>query len=197
MILFSSAIGPIPVSVIMSERHSSTLGITENPIETGAKITDHAYVEPKRLTLEFADANAAGTYNTLVRFQESRVPFVAVSGLYVYQDMLIKSLDAERDARTSRILSGKVELQQVLIVSTAYTSTEGEAGSQTGTSANNSKKANPGGKKSTSAARPTTERATDSVTKDRAAGTTMRGDASPTTVPPTENRSIASRLLGA
>src|SRR5690606_6989980 len=83
MILFSGAIGPVPVSVILKEDHKSSLGITENPIETGAKVTDHSYVEPKRLSLDFADENAAATYNALVRFQESRVPFVAVSGLYV------------------------------------------------------------------------------------------------------------------
>lgn len=190
MILFSGAIGPIPISVILSERHNSSLGITENPIETGAKITDHAYVEPKRLTLEFADGNAAATYNALVRFQESRVPFVAVSGLFVYQDMLIKNLIAERDYRTSRILSGKAELQQVLIVSTAYTATEGESPSPL-----NNKKAEPGGKKSTGAARPTPERANGDVTKDRASGTTMRGDAPAKTIPPAENRSIASRMI--
>lgn len=195
MILFSGAIGPIPVSVVMTERHTSSLGITENPIESGAKITDHAYIEPKRLTLEFADANAAATYSTLVRFQESRVPFTCVSGLFVYQNMLIKSLDAHRDADTSRILDGKVELQEVLIVSTAYTSTEGDSNSSNSSNSGKSKKGEPGGKKSTKSARPTKERATDSVTKDKASGTTMRGDASPTTTTPTENKSIASRMF--
>lgn len=189
MILFSKTIGPIPVSVIVKENHRSSLGITENPIETGAKITDHAYVEPKRLELEFADANAAATYNALVRFQEARVPFTVVSGLYVYTNMLIKGLSADRDHKTANVLSGKVELQEAIIVSTAYTTSEGE------TSSSAQSKGKPGGKKSTQAARPTSERAGDAATADRASGTVTRGDTPAKTVAPSEHRSIVSRWL--
>lgn len=188
MILFSGLIGPIPVSAVLKEGHRSTLGITENPIETGAKVTDHAYVEPKRLTLDFADANAAATYNALVRFQESRVPFVCVSGLFVYTNMLIKSLSAERDSSMSRILKGSAELQEIVIVSTAYTASEGEANSP-------QSQGKAGGAKSTQSARPTTERAGGPVTADRAAGTTMRGDAPEVSVPPAQNESILSGLF--
>jgi len=188
MILFSGLIGPIPVSVVMREEHDASLGITENPIETGAKVTDHAYVEPKKLTLEFADGNAAATYNALVRFQEARVPFVCVSGLFIYRNMLIKSLHASRDARTSKILDGRVELQEVIIVSTAYTSTEATANDPQSTGA-------PGGAQSTQSARPTPERAGDPVTADRASGTVMRGDAGTTTPTPAENRSVLSGMF--
>lgn len=188
MILFSGLIGPVPVSVIMKEDHLSTLGITENPIETGAKITDHSYVEPKKLTLDFADANAAATYNALVRFQESRTPFICVSGLYLYQNMLIKSLSAQRDRQTSRILSGKAELQEIIIVSTAYTASEGEANAP-------QSQGNAGGANSTQSARPTSEIAGDGVTSDRASGTVMRGDSPERTVPEVKNQSILSGLI--
>lgn len=194
-ILFSGAIGPIPVSVIMRERHNSELGITEEPIETGAKVTDHAYVEPKKLTLEFGDANAVATFNALQRFQESRQPFSVVTGLTVYRNMLIKALMVERDATYSRVLNGRAELQEIIIVSTAYTTTEGEGSSgrrQTG----GQNKAQPGGKNSTRSARPTPERASDAVTKDRTSGTVMRGDAQERVVPANENRSLLSRIVG-
>lgn len=188
-IIFSSLIGPIPVSVIMRENHRSSLGITEIPIETGANITDHAYVNPKSLTLEFADGNAAATYNALVRFQESRVPFVIVSGLFVYTNMLIKSLEASRDADTSKILDGRADLQEIIIVSTAYTSTEGSANDPQSSG-------RPGGADSTQSARPTSERAGTPVTADRAAGTTMRGDAGTITPPAAENKSILAGMFG-
>jgi len=174
-ILFSGAIGPIPVSVVLTESHQSTLGITENPIETGAKITDHAYVEPKRLTLEFADANAALTYNTLVRFQESRVPFSIVSGLYVYTNMLIKALKADRDDSFSRILKGSAELQEVIIVETAYASAD-----QNSQPSDNGK---PGGTKSSKSAAPSKGRAGDAATKNRVSGSVQRGDAPAKTAP--------------
>lgn len=188
-ILFSGLIGPIPVSVIIRETHRSSLGITENPIESGANVTDHAYVNPKSLTLEFADANAAATYNALVRFQESRVPFVIVSGLFIYTNMLIKDLSATRDAGTSRILDGRAELQEIIIVSTAYTATEGSANDA-------QSQGRPGGANSTQSARPTPERAGDAVTADRAAGTTMRGDAGTITPPANENKSVLAGMFG-
>lgn len=186
-ILFNHLIGPVAVSVVMRETHYSALGITELPIETGAKITDHAYVEPKKITLEFADANAAATYNALVRFQETRTPFVMVSGLYVYKNMLIRSLSADRDAQFSRVLTGKVELQEVIIVATAQASAEGEGADGKG--------GKPGGEKSTKSASPTKERAGDAATADRASGTTMRGDAPSNTVPASQNKSLLTRMM--
>lgn len=174
-ILFSGAIGPIPVSVVLSEAHESTLGITENPIETGAKITDHAYVEPKRLTLDFADANAALTYNALVRFQESRVPFTVVTGLYVYSNMLIRSLKAERDDTFSRILKGSADIQEVIIVETAYASADQDSEA--------TDSGQPGGTKSTRSASPSKGRAGDATTRDRVSGSVQRGDAPAKTAP--------------
>ncbi len=132
MILFNKLVGPIPIEVVLKETHKSTLGITEIAIETGAKITDHAYVEPKKLEYTIADGNAAATYNALVQFQESRQPFVMISGLKVYKDMLIKELTAERDVKTSRILSGTVSFQQVILVNTAYSQGGEKSGGKEG-----------------------------------------------------------------
>ncbi len=191
-ILFSGLIGPVPVSVIIREQHESSIGITELPIETGAKITDHAYIEPKRITLEFGDAFAAATYNALVRFQESRIPFTFVSGLYVYTNMLIKRLRADRDYQYSRVLNGVCELQEVILVATG---TASASTGQDGTTQTSSP-GKPGGVKSTNAAPPTVERAGNSVTADRAAGTAMRGDVAQKTVPAAQNKSLLSRVIG-
>ncbi len=167
IIFYNSAIGPIPVSVIMKERHSSSIGITELPIETGAKITDHSYVEPKKLELEFVDENAALTYMALVRFQESRVPFNIISGLYIYKSMLIKDIHAERDYQTSCILSGSALLQEVILVRTAKTKSE----------EGDKKAAGNGDTK-------------DKTTKDRTDGPASRGDQ-----PTKPNRSIVKTII--
>jgi hypothetical protein len=124
MIFFNNMIGPVPLRVILTERHSSSLGITELPIETGAKITDHSYVEPKKLELSFADEGAALTYMALVRFQETRIPFNIMSGLYRYKNMMIKEISAERSADVSCILKGTALLQEVILVETARTAAE-------------------------------------------------------------------------
>jgi hypothetical protein len=46
--LQSRKIGVIIPDVVVSEKHSDTLEITEHPVETGAAISDHAYKRPAK-----------------------------------------------------------------------------------------------------------------------------------------------------
>ncbi len=185
VIAFNRAIGPVSIDCVLEEQHNSEIEITEIPIETGARITDHAFVLPKRVSLEIADENAAGTYNALVRLQESRAPFTVVTGLFVYTNMLIKRLDAKRDVKTSRVLRCIADLQEIIIVGTAY------AADPTGGS--NSTMGEPGGTKSLKAGGLAPERAGDAVTADRVSGTSFRGDAGTSTMP--ADRSILSSMF--
>lgn len=185
VIAFSRAIGPMPIDCILSEDHTSEIEITANPIETGAEVNDHAYIKPKQVVLEIADSKAALTYNALVRFQESRVPFYMVTGLSVYDDMLIASIDATRDKTNSTILRATVVCRQVLIVSTGSTTDGNEAQS----------KGKPGGKKSTTSSKPTAKSATNSATADKAASTVQTGDNPTTTVAPAKTQSIMKRMF--
>lgn len=185
VIAFSRAIGPIPLSCILSERHQSDVEITGNPIETGAEVNDHAYVKPKQVVLEVADRNAALMFNALMRFQESRVPFYLVTGLTIYKDMLIKSIDATRDKDYSTILSATVTCQQVIIVSTGSAPSEG--GSQPSGS--------PGGTKSTGAGRPSAQAANNPTTADRAASTVQAGDNPTSSVPAGKSGSLLSQMF--
>lgn len=156
-IAISRMIGSVSVDCILRERPSHKLGITRVPIETGSAITDHAYMNPKQIELEFADKNAAATFAALVRLQESRVPFTLVSGLYVYRNMLVEEISPERDAETSRILRGRALISEAIIVSTAAAAGSSQKGAG-------------------QASNPTKERAGNSTTADRASGTVARGD---------------------
>lgn len=180
--LFSSAIGPIPVTVVLSEDHTSEIEITANPIETGAEVNDHAYIKPKQIKMEIADANAAATYAALVRFQESRVPFTLITGLYIYEDQLIQSINATRDKETSRILKASVHCRQVIIVGTG--TSQGDGQQQPGGS--------PGGDQSRSAAPP---RSNDPVVSDRVAPTVQTGDNPTVSVAPEKAPSLLSRMF--
>ncbi len=44
-------IGKITLDVVTTEEHTSELSITDNPIESGAEIADHAVVKPKQVTI--------------------------------------------------------------------------------------------------------------------------------------------------
>ena len=191
-IIFSPTIGPVALNVFVKEAYRTEIGITSNPIETGAEVNDHAYVKPKRLTIDTMDDQAAATFNALVAFQESRVPFTIVAGLAVWSNMLIASIDAQRDEQFATVLKATVELQEVIIVDTSYSASTDETQENRGS---------PGGTKSSRSAAPAPRRSGDAATADRAAGTVTRGD-SPTKAAPTtgttpeatRNRSFLSRL---
>lgn len=124
-ILFSNSVGPVPVSVIKSESHQSSIEITEIPIEDGSSVSDHAYRNPNRVTLEVVSEAAVATYAALKALQVSRQPFTLVTGLYVYSNMLIKTLSPKRDAEFSSVFRGEIELQEVILVGTSTISAFG------------------------------------------------------------------------
>lgn len=183
-IAFSRAIGPVPIQCVIREKPLTELEITEIPVEFGAAITDHAYPLPKRVTLDIADNGGAATFNALVRFQESRVPFTLVTGLSVFRNMLIKRIEPDRDKDFSTTFRATVDLQEIIIVETARAADEGQEGGK------------PGGTKSTKAATPTKGRAGDAATGDRASGPVQRGDAPAKGVEPARSQSILSRIAG-
>lgn len=190
-IAFNSLIGPVPLDVIISEQHEHALGITSDPIETGAEVNDHAYLKPKKLSLRIGAKNAAETFNALVAFQSSRQPFTMISGLFQYSNMLIARLQADRDETYSRVLSGTVELQEIIIVDTAFSTVD-----DTGDSSKEAGEA--GGKKSTRAARPSPNKTQpgDTATADRAAGTVQRGDSPTKTIAPEPRQTILKKVFG-
>jgi len=129
-ILFSPSIGPIPVSVLISERHVSDLEITGNPIENGAEVNDHAYIKPKEIRLEIADANAAQTFNDFLRVQASRDPFDLVTGLTVYRNMLIAGIDATPTTETVAADTADVAAEPAELGAVGTTPVEDETKSQ-------------------------------------------------------------------
>ena len=163
-ILFSNSVGPIPVSVVASEKHDSTIEITEIPIETGASVTDHSYRNPNKVTLEILSEGATVTYSALKRLQESRVPFTLVTGLYVYKNMLIKAITPERTSEFSNVFNGVVDLQEAILVGTTYVANQGSKNA-----------GKPGGAKSTKAATPTKQITSGADAQKRASQTVARG----------------------
>ena len=167
----SSLLGPIPLQVVIREKHIAKLAVTRHAIETGAEVTDHSYIEPKKLILEGASGQAASAYNALVNLQKTRRPFSLVTGLYVYTNMLIEGIEAERDAPHGRILNCRVELTEILLVSVQHTQQLSGIGSNAA-----SAPGKPGGAGSTNAAVPTAQTAAPAIA-DQVAPVVSGGDA--------------------
>lgn len=129
-------IGDIEVPVVVTESTTDTLTITRQPVQQGASITDHAYLEPTVLSMtiylndqtSLGFSNPFGTtnplavlYQKLLDLQASRIPFTIVTPKRVYNDMLFASIGLTTDKNSENVLSISASFQQVVIVSVATT----------------------------------------------------------------------------
>lgn len=101
-----SQIGLLTVDVTLEESHELGAELTDWPIEGGALITDHVRLQPRSLTvrgfvsdtplnavgLSLGRSRAASAFFILETMWQARIPFVVVSQLRVYRNMIIDSL---------------------------------------------------------------------------------------------------------
>jgi hypothetical protein len=120
--------------------HESNLAITQHPIQTGASISDHAYMEAQQLTFEIGmsdvmedlsnyvsniesfnnketSSRSVNAYRILRKLQADRVPIDVVTRLGEYKNMLIESIVAPDDNKTAYGLKVTVTLKEVFVAS--------------------------------------------------------------------------------
>jgi hypothetical protein len=117
------------------EMHSSDLTITDEPVETGVVVSDHAFMAPAQFEMDgrvttsqvhptigdpfgVGDSRADAAWAYLKNLQKSATPFQIQTGLQLYQNMVIKSLSAVQDKDSSSVLDFHAILREVIQVST-------------------------------------------------------------------------------
>lgn len=114
--------------------HESNLNITEHPVQTGANIADHAYMEPNTVTFEIGmsdamqdstdsrfknftdDATRSITaYRVLRQLQSDRLPIQVITKLHNYRNMLIETISTVEDNKTTYGLRATVTLKELLV----------------------------------------------------------------------------------
>ena len=145
----SSGITVIP-DLAIRERHSDRLGITAHPIQTGASITDHAFVMQPEFTLEFGWSNSSnagllddfvGTsvtdifagnlgegyvkqvYSKIIALQKTRQLCTVVTGKRSYVNVLIESVETYTDVDTAYSMIVSMNCKALQLVHVATTST--------------------------------------------------------------------------
>ncbi len=139
--IFTDGSPPWSFDAVIREGHTSRTTITKNPIATGAKVSDHAYMEPDELFLEAAvgdvwlhalDSNgnpvqdvwasdggrSANAWKLLRNLQRAMEPFSVQTGLDLYENVMIEQMFTEQDDATSTVLFVRVQLTTVDRVST-------------------------------------------------------------------------------
>lgn len=130
------AISFIIPDAVIEEVHADDLAITDHPVETGATISDHAFLLPRRLQMRCLWSDSFGgasgysqaAYERLLGLQAQREPFSVFTGKRAYRNMLIGRIVVETNAASEYALPTIIELREVIITSTQQTSAGKGAG---------------------------------------------------------------------
>lgn len=140
----SRKIGIMVPSVVVSEKHSDTLEITEHPVEkptsSGAGfVADHAYRRPSEVVMEVGFAGGGSlldlldtsnigislgmspkeVYASFLEMQRNRELLDVTTGKRQYSNMLLRSIEVTTDRTTENVLSAVLTLREVIITSTS------------------------------------------------------------------------------
>lgn len=141
----------IVIDASVSEEHVSTMDLTDNEVEEGVDVTDHARLKPAQLTMDCVISDTplgyavigniqnvvrsvstlfGGTsrsidaYNDLLALQKTALPFTVYTGLRRYTNMILTELTVPRTAETGGALHFKASMREIRIVSSQNVSPE-------------------------------------------------------------------------
>ena len=126
--------------------NTSKLTITSHPVEEGANIADHAYLEPQTITMEIGMSDACvsyvagqfqqkytrsvSAYDTLLKLQAERKPLTVHTRLKTYKNMLIENITAPDDYTTLFGLRVTVTLTEIITAKTQTVTIENKTSAE-------------------------------------------------------------------
>ena len=123
--MLQTSMGDFYFDAVFRTDHNATMMITEHPVQTGAPIADHAFLEPEEITCEIGmtDVNGDGLsvqmYQQLRELMNRREPFTLVTRLHSYENMLISALSVPDDYTTMFALKASIVFKQIRVVQVA------------------------------------------------------------------------------
>ena len=137
------SISGIELDAVLEESHSHSVRLTKNPVEFGADITDHAVIEPSKLTIigvvsdsplydlqlgPLIDSSASfGTttddnvtrssaaYNAMLDLMRLREPVTVQTNLKLYENFVIVNVSTSQDKDSVNVVELHIELEEVII----------------------------------------------------------------------------------
>lgn len=129
------SMGGLVFDAVFEETHEADLEVTDNPVETGVVVSDHAFMKPLRVKISagVSDtplaavtddpfASDAGrsrrAFELLTELQKRAEPFDLQTGLKLYENMVCTSIRTSQDKDSSGALLFTAELREVIVVYT-------------------------------------------------------------------------------
>lgn len=116
---------------VLRAEHRRELKTTEHPVQTGAVLTDHAYLLPAKITLEIGMSDAMQSYQTgqwssdpsksvsafqtLLNLQKGRALLTLSTRLNTYKNVLIQSISAVESDQTRASLRATVTFVELFV----------------------------------------------------------------------------------
>ena len=132
-----TAISSVVLDAVISEDHHYTSRVTNFPIENGLIISDHIINDPETLqitgivsdtplalftpfntVLNALNAPSVSAFNTLVEIHNRRERITVVTGIKVYDNMVITSFQVPRNMESGQSLTFVIDLQKMILDST-------------------------------------------------------------------------------
>jgi hypothetical protein len=121
-----SKIGSVFLDATLLETHESTSVATSFPIEDGSFISDYIINNPETLQITglvtdtplsfFSGFNRSITaFNELLRAQKNKELLNVVTGVKIYENMVLTSINVPRDSQTGSSLTFNISLQKVIL----------------------------------------------------------------------------------
>ena len=120
---------------ILSTNTQESITITSHPVQSGANISDHAFRNPTKISMEimmsdvmasrvpgqFAEgaSKSISAYQRLLELQRMRLPFSVKTRLGYYNNMLIESIDTPDDVNTLSGLKCTINMREILVAQVA------------------------------------------------------------------------------
>jgi len=129
LVYVKSNLGGWFFDAFIRQDHTRKLKMTEHPVQTGAAMVDHAYMEPVELTLTIKMSDAAesivpgqftnrwsrsvAAYDVLKEIQAQRIPCQVLTRLELYSNMMIQAISIPDDFRTLYGLEAVVTMREI------------------------------------------------------------------------------------
>jgi len=124
-----TGIALITFDTMVSEEHKFSSRVTYYPVESGTIVSDHIINQPDVVILSglvsdtplniFATfSRSVAAFNALIQLHERRQIVDIVTGIKVYKNMAITSIDVPRTIKTGQTLTFNIQLQRIVFDNT-------------------------------------------------------------------------------
>lgn len=133
----------IVAHTVIREVHNDNAVITDHPVEFGSPISDHMYLQPKRLDIEIIYSLSSGInalktaaaavgigsktktlteyYEQFLKLHKDSTLMNVITGKRMYDNMVIESIESTTDVDTENVLRLTLRMREVIIVKTSTT----------------------------------------------------------------------------